>query len=378
MYSLYLRLGHNAIIHQKKIVSHIPCVLLNFKNDYKTNTRTNILQNNLPKVTFQNIGKRYASIKHHPQSIAATIVDKFSPSIQPYLKLMRIDKPIGTWLLFWPCGWSIGLAASAGSLPDLKMLALFSAGAFVMRGAGCTINDMWDKDLDGKVERTKERPLVSGAVSMNEAWCFLAAQLSVALTILMQLNWYSVFLGASSMILVVAYPLMKRITYWPQLVLGMTFNWGALLGWSAIHGYCDWSICLPLYLSGVCWTIIYDTIYAHQDVSDDLLLGIKSTAIKFGEHTKLWLSTFSTGMIGGLLTCGVLSEQTWPYFLSLAIVTGHLTRQLYTLDIHSPADCGNKFISNKNVGLILFIGVVLSTLLKPKNKSDKHKNSLAS
>ncbi|CAH1404974.1 unnamed protein product [Nezara viridula] len=134
------------------------------------------------------------------------------------------------------------MAAQAGALPDLKMIALFGAGAFVMRGAGCTINDMWDKDLDKKVERTKDRPLVTGSVSTSDAWMFLAAQLSVALTILLQLNWYSVFLGASSLVLVVAYPLMKRVTYWPQLVLGMTFNWGALLGWSAVQGSCDWRI----------------------------------------------------------------------------------------------------------------------------------------
>lgn len=318
-------------------------------------------------------GVRY-STKVKPsfqQTLASTLVNKSSQKVQPYLKLMRLDKPIGTWLLFWPCGWSISLAAEAGTFPDLKMLLLFGAGALVMRGAGCTINDMWDKDIDGKVDRTKERPLVNGTVSISDAWVFLAVQLSVALTVLLQLNWYSVFLGASSLVLVIVYPLMKRVTYWPQLILGMTFNWGALLGWSAIHSSCNWEICLPLYAAGICWTIIYDTIYAHQDKADDIILGIKSTAIKFGEDTKLWLSVFSCGMISFLVTTGILSQQTWPYYFSVCLITSHLYQQLKTLDINNPDDCGNKFISNKNVGLILFVGIVFSTLLKTKENHEK-------
>lgn len=343
--------------------------------DYRSDARTNrnhVKYNNLPLTKARNV----SSFKQPTQNLASLLVSRSSPIVQPYLRLMRIDKPIGTWLLFWPCGWSIAMAAEAGALPDLKMMALFGAGAFVMRGAGCTINDMWDKDLDKKVERTKDRPLVTGSVSTSDAWMFLAAQLSVALTILLQLNWYSVFLGASSLVLVVAYPLMKRITYWPQLVLGMTFNWGALLGWSAVQGTCDWSVCVPLYFSGVCWTIIYDTIYAHQDVPDDILLGIKSTAIKFGSHTKFWLSIFSAGMISGLLTSGILSEQTWPFYISVATVAVHLARQLYTINISIPADCANKFVSNKNIGLILFAGIVLSTLLKSKVKDKTEEEAI--
>ncbi|KAL0273408.1 UNVERIFIED_CONTAM: hypothetical protein PYX00_006076 [Menopon gallinae] len=199
------------------------------------------------------------------KSIAALLVNSSSANIKPYLKLMRIDRPIGSWLLFWPCGWSIAMAAESGSLPDLSMLALFGLGALIMRGAGCTINDMWDRDIDAKVMRTKDRPLVTGEISPFQALVFLGGQLTIGLIILLQLNWYSVFLGASSLALVIFYPLMKRVTYWPQLFLGCTFNWGALLGWSAIHGSCDWSICLPLYISGICWTIVYDTIYAQQD-----------------------------------------------------------------------------------------------------------------
>lgn len=185
-------------------------------------------------------------------------------SIDPYLRLIRFDRPIGTWLLFWPCGWSIALAAAPGCAPDIGMLALFATGAFVMRGAGCTINDMWDREIDRRVERTRERPLASGELTQLDALVFLAAQLGVGAQVLLQLNGYSIGLGAASLGLVVVYPLMKRVTYWPQLVLGAAFNWGALLGWSAVHGEVLWSACVPLYAAGVCWTIVYDTIYAHQ------------------------------------------------------------------------------------------------------------------
>ncbi|CAD6992812.1 unnamed protein product [Ceratitis capitata] len=161
---------------------------------------------------------------------------------------------------------SIALSANAGCWPDWKMLGLFATGALIMRGAGCTINDLWDKDIDAKVERTP--------------------QLSLGLLVLLQLNWQSIVLGASSLGLVITYPLMKRITYWPQLVLGMAFNWGALLGWCATQGAVNWEACLPLYLSGICWTIVYDTIYAHQDKFDDIQIGVKSTALRFGENTK--------------------------------------------------------------------------------------------
>nr|CAD7440922.1 unnamed protein product [Timema bartmani] len=304
-------------------------------------------------------------------TLAATLVHNSSSLVQPYLKLMRIDRPIGSWLLFWPCGWGIAMSTSPGSFPDPHMLILFGIGAVVMRGAGCTINDMWDRDIDGKVSRTKDRPLVSGALSQFDALVFLAGQLGLGLLVLLQLNWYTVLLGASSLGLVIIYPLMKRVTYWPQLILGMTFNWGALLGWSAVQGACDWSVCLPLYAAGVCWTIVYDTIYAHQDKADDYLLGIKSTALKFGDKTKLWLSGFSSTMVSGLVLSGLQCDQTWPYYTAVGLVAAHLAKQLYTLDINNPTDCSNKFISNQRVGLLLFLGIVLGTLMKPEVISDK-------
>ena len=208
------------------------------------------------------------------------------------------------------------------------MLAMFGAGAVLMRGAGCTINDMWDKDIDAKVTRTSSRPLVTKELTNLDAWFFLGTQLAFGLLILLELNYYSLILGASSLGLVIVYPLMKRITNWPQFVLGMTFNWGALLGYSAVHGEVLWSVCLPLYTAGVCWTIIYDTIYAHQDRLDDLIVGIKSTALRFGKDTKKWLTGFSGLMLTSLMTTGIVCDLAWPYYASLTIIGAHISHQV--------------------------------------------------
>ncbi|XP_057340108.1 4-hydroxybenzoate polyprenyltransferase, mitochondrial isoform X2 [Microplitis mediator] len=353
-------------------------------NDSSVNNDVNIKHQRLytSDIKFQSVNSlllrqvRKTMKQDRQFSIAAKIVDSSPTNIRPYLKLMRIDKPIGSWLLFWPCSWSIAMAASPGAFPDLHMLALFGLGAFIMRGAGCTINDMWDQDFDKKVARTKDRPLVAGDIKPFQALVFLGGQLSLGLLILLQLNWYSVLLGASSLALVIIYPLMKRITYWPQLILGMTFNWGALLGWSAVQGSCDLSICLPLYIAGVCWTVLYDTIYAHQDKVDDLLVGIKSTALKFGDDTKFYLTGFGTSMIGSLITSGVISGQTWPYYTAVSVVAGHLVEQIRTLNINDPQDCATKFISNSAVGLIIFAGIVLGNLFKKTRESDESATTL--
>ncbi|OAD61444.1 4-hydroxybenzoate polyprenyltransferase, mitochondrial [Eufriesea mexicana] len=275
-----------------------------------------------------------------------------------------MDKPIGSWLLFWPCGWSIAMAAAPGALPDLKLLTLFAMGAFIMRGAGCIINDIWDQDIDSMVARTKDRPLVTREISPLGALIFLQCQLILGLLILLQLNLYSIILGASSIILVILYPVMKRITYWPQLILGMTFNWGTLLGWSAVQGSCNWHVCLPLYAACICWTLLYDTIYAHQDKVDDVIIGIKSTAIKFGDKTKTYLSGFSAIMITGLIASGILTTQTWPYYTAVGLVGTHLTNQIYGLNINNSTDCAKKFLSNHKIGMILFIGIILGNLMK--------------
>ncbi|NXG24047.1 COQ2 protein, partial [Grallaria varia] len=298
-----------------------------------------------------------------PRSFSAAELVRAAPApLQPYLRLMRLHQPAGTWLLYLPCTWSIGLAADPGSLPDWHMLSLFGVGAVLMRGAGCTINDMWDSDFDRKVARTATRPLAAGDISTFQSFVFLGGQLSLALYVLMCLNYYSIVLGAASLPLVVTYPLMKRITYWPQLVLGLTFNWGALLGWSAIKGSCDWSVCLPLYFSGIMWTLVYDTIYAHQDKRDDIMIGVKSTALHFKEDTKQWLSGFSLAMLFSLCVAGMNCNQTFPYYSAVAAVGAHLAHQIYTLDIDKPEHCWKKFASNRTVGILLFTGIVLGNL----------------
>ncbi|XP_068948346.1 4-hydroxybenzoate polyprenyltransferase, mitochondrial [Petaurus breviceps papuanus] len=310
-----------------------------------------------------------------PLSLSAAAIVAAAPRpLQPYLRLMRLDKPIGTWLLYLPCTWSIGLAAEPGCFPDWYMLSLFGTGAILMRGAGCTINDMWDQDYDKKVTRTANRPIAAGNISTFQSLVFLGGQLSLALCVLLCLNYYSIALGAASLSLVVIYPLMKRITYWPQLALGLTFNWGALLGWSAIKGSCDVSVCLPLYLSGVMWTLIYDTIYAHQDKRDDALIGLKSTALRFREDTKKWLGGFSIGMLGSLTLAGLNCDQTAPYYAAVVATGAHLAHQIYTLDTHRPADCWDKFTSNRTIGIMLFIGIVLGNLGKEKKPQGSKEN----
>ncbi|KAH8381396.1 hypothetical protein KR093_004095 [Drosophila rubida] len=308
---------------------------------------------------------------------STSLLQQLAAATKPYAQLMRIDRPIGTYLLFWPCGWSIALSAEAGCWPDLTMLGLFATGALIMRGAGCTINDMWDRDIDAKVERTRNRPLASGQITQFDAIVFLSAQLSLGLLVLVQLNWQSILLGASSLGLVITYPLMKRVTYWPQLVLGMCFNWGALLGWCATQGSVNLDACLPLYLSGVCWTIVYDTIYAHQDKLDDLQIGVKSTALRFGENTKAWLSCFTAAMLTGLSAAGYACDQTLPYYAAVGVVGAHLVQQIYSLNIDNPTDCAKKFISNHQVGLILFLGIVLGTLLKSDDAKTQRRSSTA-
>lgn len=222
-----------------------------------------------------------------------------------------------------------------------------------------------------QVERTKNRPLANGDLTQGDAWVFLSTQLGLGLLVLLELNWYSLLLGASSLGLIIIYPLMKRVTHWPQLILGMTFNWGALLGWSATMNSMDWAACLPLYAAGVCWTIIYDTIYAHQDRVDDLAIGMKSTAIRFGDNTKIWLTGFTTVMMSGLISSGIHCDQTLPYYTAVGLVAAHIARQIYTLNINNPTDCAKKFISNHQVGLLLFIGIVLGTLMKKKEEEEK-------
>jgi len=288
-------------------------------------------------------------------------VDRFAPlKVRPYFRLARFDRPIGTWLLLLPCWWSLALASPGW--PDIYVIALFAAGALVMRGAGCTVNDLADRDFDSRVARTALRPIPSGDVSVFQAFLYLALLCAIGLTILLQLNIFTIWLGVASLALVVTYPFMKRITYWPQAVLGLTFNWGALMGWASVHGELT-SAPLTLYATGLFWTLGYDTIYAHQDKEDDVLIGVKSTALKFGEKTAPWLAFFYTLTIFGLGVSGYLAELTWPFYMALLVGAAHLIWQIGTLDTEVPKNCLRRFKSNRDFGLLIFAGIVASRVL---------------
>ncbi|KAI2508869.1 UbiA prenyltransferase family [Fragilaria crotonensis] len=298
----------------------------------------------------------------------ATWVDRILPSsFLPYARLARIDRPIGTWLLLWPCWWSTALAASPGTLPDVSLLALFGIGAFVMRGAGCTINDMLDVDLDARVARTANRPLASGELTTNQALAFLALQLTTGLGVLVSLphTVYCFQLGVASLPLVAAYPLMKRFTNYPQAVLGLTFNWGAIMGYAAVHGSLDYAVVLPLYASGVAWTMVYDTLYAHQDKVDDAALGIKSTALTFAHQTKPILHGFALASYTSWLLAGHAADvSSLAFYSGITGAYGHLVWQIQTADLDNPQNLAERFRSNHTVGAIVFGSIVLGNLIQ--------------
>lgn len=251
-------------------------------------------------------------------------------------------------------------------VPQGRMATICAAAAAVtqlMRGAGCTVNDLWDQDIDKKVERTRTRPLAAGAVSQKAALTFLAAQLLASFTILLQLNTYTQVLGWCSLALVGTYPLMKRITWWPQAFLGLCMNYGVLMGYSAAHGSCDWSVVLPMYAAGVSWTLVYDTIYAHQDKKDDERIGVKSTALLFGDRTKTWATGFAGLQTLGLIAAGSAAGLGVPYYAAVAAGAGHQAWQIGAVDLNNGPDCMAKFVSNKWYGGILYAGIVLDKLL---------------
>ena len=292
-------------------------------------------------------------------------VDHLAPlGWRPYLRLARIDRPIGTWLLLWPCFWSIALAAreTQATWPNLTLLLLFATGALVMRGAGCTYNDIVDRDLDAKVKRTSSRPIPSGAVPLKAAWLFLIAQCAIGLLVVISFNAFAILLGLASLVLVAIYPFMKRITYWPQFFLGLTFSWGALLGWAAVTGSLDWAPIL-LYLGSIAWTLGYDTIYAHQDKEDDALVGIHSTAIKFGDATKKWLWLFYTMAILFIGAAGATLNLGWLFYLGLAVAAAHFTWQITILVLDDPSDCLRVFRSNRDLGAIIFLAIMMGVRL---------------
>ena len=286
-------------------------------------------------------------------------VDGVAPAwARPYLRLARLDRPIGSWLLLMPCWWSAALAAvHARSQVNVWHLLLFFIGAFAMRGAGCTWNDIVDRDLDGRVERTRSRPIPSGQVSTAQAAAFLVAQAVVGFIVLLQFNRFAIGVGIASLGIVVVYPFMKRITYWPQIVLGLAFSWGALMGWATAFGRLD-APALVLYAGAISWVIGYDTIYAHQDREDDALIGIKSTALLFGPRTKPMLALFYGLAVGLIGLSGLLADAGAAFALGLAAFAGHLAWQIARLDIDDPDRCLRLFKANRDAGLMLFAGML--------------------
>ena len=295
-----------------------------------------------------------------PDSLGETLLMRALPQAAlPYAKLARLDRPIGTWLLFWPCFWGLALAASEGNAyPPIISLALFGFGALVMRGAGCTFNDIVDRNIDAKVARTAARPLPSGQLSLRQAWQFLLAQLAVGFLVLIQFNWLTIGLGVTSLVLVASYPFMKRFTYWPQFFLGLTFNWGALMGYTAINPSLS-PAALLLYAAGVFWTLGYDTIYAHQDREDDALIGVKSSALKLGRHTKLALVGFYGATLACLAGVGLLGGMSVLFWPALGVVAYHLAWQIYRLNIDDPENCLYLFRLNRDTGLIIGASILL-------------------
>jgi 4-hydroxybenzoate polyprenyltransferase len=284
------------------------------------------------------------------------------PFARPYLRLARLDRPIGSWLLLMPCWWSVGLAGMrVEQFPRLWHIVLFFIGAFAMRGAGCTWNDLVDRNLDGLVERTRSRPIPSGQVTVAEATAFMLLQALVGFLVLIQFNRFTVITGLCSLLVVAIYPFMKRITYWPQIVLGLAFSYGALLGWPAAFGRLDWPA-IVLYAGSISWVIGYDTIYAHQDREDDLLIGIKSTALLFGDNTRSMLAGFYAGAVVLIGAAGLMAGGGLIFVLGLIAFAAHLTWQVLRLDINDSAHCLKLFKSNRDAGLILFAVMLLEAV----------------
>eukprot|EP00474_Spongospora_subterranea_P000254 CRZ00712.1 hypothetical protein [Spongospora subterranea] len=294
----------------------------------------------------------------------AHVLPELCSKLSSVIAVSRIKSPLPSLLLMWPCFFSAGMSCSPGALPSAILLTKFAVGAVIMRGAGCTINDILDQRYDGDVERTKNRPLVTGSLSVKEAVGFLALQLSAALGILLSFDPYCIALGASSLILVFVYPLMKRLTNWPQFVLGLAFNWGAFIGWAAVQGSCSWSAVLPLYASGVCWTIVYDTIYAYQDVIDDRRVGIRSTALLFGDkHSKAILSVFASSSISFLLLSGYMADMHTTFYVTAAAAAAHLAAQIAYVDLDDRKSCQKVFLSNAHLGGLIASGIFLDRIL---------------
>jgi 4-hydroxybenzoate polyprenyltransferase len=296
----------------------------------------------------------------HTDIVATGWVARLPPGWAPYALLARLDRPIGAWLLFLPGLWSI-LLARQPPWPTLRLILLFAAGSVVMRAAGCVVNDMWDRDLDRRVTRTAGRPLAAGMLSMGQAAGFLVALLLVGLVILLQLNARAQVLGAASLLLVGLYPLAKRVTWWPQLIMGFTFGFGAPLGYIAAEGRFNVTFA-AIYAAAILWDLAFDTIYAHQDREDDALIGVRSTARLLGRQTRPFLAACDAATIGMLALAGWLAGLSGAFYPALALPAGLLAWQVWRLDIDDPANCLRMFRANREVGLAIALAILIGRL----------------
>src|ERR1700760_2902563 len=313
----------------------------------------------MPQLTKMSATSQPADAVHH------SLVEHAPSRLRPFLRLMRLDRPIGTWLLFWPCVFGLILGAAADERRflewrDLYYVFLFGIGALVMRGAGCTFNDIIDRKIDAQVARTRGRPIPSGAVSVTGAVVFLILQCLVGLAVLLQFNWFAVALGAASLLLVAAYPFMKRITWWPQAWLGLTFNWGALLGFAAQTGRLDIGDGI-LYAGLIFWTLGYDTIYAHQDKDDDELIGVKSTARLFGEDSRKWILRFYAIAFTLILAAGFTEHAGWPFAFVMLAAGWQMLQQVRKLNVDDPANCLAIFRSNRETGALIALAFAFAS-----------------
>ena len=296
---------------------------------------------------------------------ARNLVDRFAPAaILPYLRLARFDRPIGFFLLAFPCFWSVALAARSleEPYPDPWLLFLFAVGAIAMRGAGCTYNDLIDREIDAQVARTRSRPLPSGQVTPRAAYIFMLALCLVGLAVLLSFNSTTIWLGLGVIPIVALYPFVKRFSHWPQAVLGLAFNWGALLGWPAVLGRLDWPA-IVLYAGAVAWTIGYDTIYAHQDREDDDLIGLKSTALRFGSATKPWLASLYAFAWLAITAAGLMANAGTAFLICMLAAAAQLAWQVATLDIDDAENCLTRFRSNRDFAAIVLGAILLDAAL---------------
>jgi 4-hydroxybenzoate polyprenyltransferase len=303
----------------------------------------------------------YTDINHQHWTLR-----RLPPWARPFGRLARWDRPIGIWLLLFPCWWSLALGESPRTLSQATNLAgwmaLFALGALAMRGAGCTWNDIVDRKIDARVERTRGRPLPSGEIKVTQALSWFGIQLAIGAAVLFKLDKFAGGVALCSLLLVAVYPTMKRLTSWPQVVLGLAFNWGALVGYAAVTGTLSWAT-VALYVGGVAWTMVYDTIYAMQDERDDAVVGVGSTARRFAGAPRRWLTFFAVVALLFWTAAGLLAHLKLPYFAVLLAIAFHFGWQITTLKPHDQADCLAKFKANAQVGWLLLLAIVATPLV---------------